>query len=344
MRNPNGYGSVVKLSGNRRKPYMARKTDGYDDRGYPIYRVIGYYESKKDANIALAEYNKDPYDLGEADITLEELFKKWCENKLPTFAPSSQKIYKSYYHFIEHLGKMKYKDIRYAHMLDCTKDLDTYSRINNCVQIWRKLDQYAYELDIIKKRYSDSLKSKAADVSKREPFTPAQIRYLFELDDEMARITLVYIYTGLRATELLELEELTPEYLVGGKKSKASKHRYIPVHPAIRYIIEEYVARGYSWPNGYQSLYENWGLWAAEHGFEGRVLHECRHTFETELDAAGAPRKCIDLLTGHASIGTGQRIYNHKTKEDLKKAIEMIPDYSVRKAKPHLRAVSGGAC
>ena len=35
MRNPNGWGSVVKLSGNRRKPYMARKiTDWTDDTQY----------------------------------------------------------------------------------------------------------------------------------------------------------------------------------------------------------------------------------------------------------------------------------------------------------------------
>ncbi len=42
MKNPNGYGSVVKLSGNRRKPYCARKTSGWNDKGHPIYMVIGY--------------------------------------------------------------------------------------------------------------------------------------------------------------------------------------------------------------------------------------------------------------------------------------------------------------
>ena len=46
MKNPNGYGSVVKLSGNRRKPYCARKTSGWNDKGYPIYSVIGYYANR----------------------------------------------------------------------------------------------------------------------------------------------------------------------------------------------------------------------------------------------------------------------------------------------------------
>jgi len=32
MRLPNGYGSVAKLSGNRRNPYVVRKTTGFDER------------------------------------------------------------------------------------------------------------------------------------------------------------------------------------------------------------------------------------------------------------------------------------------------------------------------
>lgn len=41
MKNPNGYGTVVKLSGNRRKPYAVRKTLGFNEKGYPIYKSIG---------------------------------------------------------------------------------------------------------------------------------------------------------------------------------------------------------------------------------------------------------------------------------------------------------------
>ncbi len=40
MRNPNGYGGVSKLKGNRRKPYVARITDGYRDTGSQIYKVL----------------------------------------------------------------------------------------------------------------------------------------------------------------------------------------------------------------------------------------------------------------------------------------------------------------
>ena len=54
------------------------------------------------------------------------------------------------------------------------------------------------------------------------------------------------------------------------------------------------------------------------------VPHECRHTFESLLDSAGANRKCIDLLMGHVSKDTGNRVYNHKTIEELRLNIELI--------------------
>lgn len=54
------------------------------------------------------------------------------------------------------------------------------------------------------------------------------------------------------------------------------------------------------------------------------VPHECRHTFETRLDAAGGNRRCIDLLMGHTSKDVGNRIYNHKTLSELQSTIELL--------------------
>ena len=63
MRLPNGYGTVYKLSGNRRKPFMVRKTIGWSDEGKQLYKTIGYYETRKLALAALADYNANPYDI-----------------------------------------------------------------------------------------------------------------------------------------------------------------------------------------------------------------------------------------------------------------------------------------
>ncbi len=63
MKLPNGAGSVYKLSGKRRNPWVARKTVGYTVvpetlKAYPDYKFIGYYPTKQEALTALFEYIK----------------------------------------------------------------------------------------------------------------------------------------------------------------------------------------------------------------------------------------------------------------------------------------------
>ncbi len=52
--------------------------------------------------------------------------------------------------------------------------------------------------------------------------------------------------------------------------------------------------------------------------------HECRHTFRSRLDSAGANKKCIDLLMGHKSKDVGERVYTHKTLDELKDTINLL--------------------
>ena len=63
MKHPNGYGSIFKLSGNRRNPFAVRITTGWDDDGKQVYEYLGYFPSRKKAMVALADYNNNPYDL-----------------------------------------------------------------------------------------------------------------------------------------------------------------------------------------------------------------------------------------------------------------------------------------
>ncbi len=67
MKLPNGYGSVVKLFGKRRKPYIVRKTVGwhYDkekDKQVQEMITIGYTATKAEGLQMLAEYNNNPFD------------------------------------------------------------------------------------------------------------------------------------------------------------------------------------------------------------------------------------------------------------------------------------------
>lgn len=53
--------------------------------------------------------------------------------------------------------------------------------------------------------------------------------------------------------------------------------------------------------------------------------HDCRHTFASEADSAGMNKLCIKRIIGHASQDITDRVYTHKTIEELRQEIEKIP-------------------
>lgn len=69
--------------------------------------------------------------------------------------------------------------------------------------------------------------------------------------------------------------------------------------------------------------YKQWGEVMKKIG-SNKTPHEARHTLETRLDNANANKKCIDMLMGHKSKNVGNRVYNHKTIEQLRDAISLL--------------------
>ena len=82
MRLPNGYGSVYKLSGKRRKPFIVKKTLGYHvnhETGKSVRDdiIIGYTETKAEGLQMLANYNDNPYDVKTSKMTFKDLYEEW---------------------------------------------------------------------------------------------------------------------------------------------------------------------------------------------------------------------------------------------------------------------------
>ncbi|MFQ9917460.1 MAG: hypothetical protein ACLRWQ_14705 [Flavonifractor plautii] len=57
MRRANGTGSIVKLSGNRRRPYLV-KISARDKDGYVRQVALSYHAKLQEAQDALEEYNR----------------------------------------------------------------------------------------------------------------------------------------------------------------------------------------------------------------------------------------------------------------------------------------------
>lgn len=348
MRNPNGYGSVAKLSGNRRKPFWVRKTVGWNEKGHPIYETIGYCTTREEGNILLADYNKNPWDIDRGKITLQELFDLWKDRKSSKLGKSNSSSLKYAYKHINKLSSMRYKEIRSLHMQDCIdkcgKGYSTQAAIKN---LWGHLDRFALELDIINKCYSNLLTSDPVPQTTRERFSNAEIKKVWkaykefqkgkdfgEIPIEWIDTVLIFLYSGFRISELLTMKteniDLKKKTFKGGIKTNAGKNRIVPIHSAILPMVKKRLNK----PGEYfiniggnpisQTQYRNhWNSLMTYLGIN-KTPHECRHTFESLLDSKGANRKCIDLMMGHVSKDVGNRVYNHKTLEELKAAIELL--------------------
>lgn len=331
MKNPNGYGTVTKLSGNRRKPWVVR--EGASGKQKPI----GYTATKEEGLILLAQFNKKPWDIETDKITLEELYKLWLEKRAVKLGDSNRSSLKSAYNHCSNLNKVRYNQIKSYQMQDCIDSCGHgYSTQGAIKNLWGHLDRFAMELDVVTKCNSDLLTSAPIPETTKEIFTDEEVSRCWDNQKlEWMDSILFFLYTGFRISEMLALKveniDLNQQIMIGGTKTAAGKNRVVPIHSKIQSIVQKHFEQSKS---GYlfeyegkkcsQSKYRE--IWAElmEKLQMEHTPHECRHTFRSRLDSAGANKVCIDRIMGHKSKGTGERVYTHKNIEELRMNIELI--------------------
>ena len=341
MKKANGNGSVSKLSGIRRKPYIARVTLGWDEStGRQIRKTIGTYVTQKEAQKALIDYLDNPYDLDLSNILFKDVYEKWSKLKYPKVSHSAILGYQSAYNNVEKLHNMKIKDIKARHLQEaidsCSKGQATKKKIKF---LFGQMFAYAMQNDIITKDYSEFVDiGKASEESKREPFSNKEIELLWKhIDDiEFIDTILIMIYSGFRIGELLELEtkniDLVNMTMTGGLKTEAGKNRLVPIHPKIFPLIEKRYNKDnqYLFINfkgkkmKYDNYYKEKFIPIMEQLNMEHRPHDCRHTFATLLSNANANATAIKKMIGHESYATTEKIYTHKDIEELRKNVELI--------------------
>lgn len=334
-RNPNGYGCVTKLKGNRRRPYVIKVTV-YDEKSHATQKCVGYAETEAEARILLAQYNKDPWNINRETITLADVYQRWAEDEMPRLGKSTQGSLKSAFNHCSKYYGVKYRFLTKYQMQDCIDNCGCgYSTQGAIKNLWGHLDRYAYEMKIIDRMCSLTTTAPPIPDTNREPFTPEQIAALWDIvDQDWTDTVLIYIYTGFRLTELLTMKadqvNLEERTLKGGVKTKSGRGRIVPIHSRIFPLVEARMDQGAGYLfslNGKKlptaKYYEFWNSVMEKIGAD-KTPHEARHTFETMLDNAGGNRKCIDMLMGHKSKDVGNRVYNHKTLDQLRDTIELL--------------------
>ena len=356
MRNPPNYGSVIDLGKNRRKPLAVRIPVGKkllpDKREIMQYKYIGYFErtteGKKQALQLLADYNSgkniEIQYTGKCP-TFKQLAEEWTKKHLERsesskgkYPASSAKAYRLALKKCSSIHNMPIDTIKFQAVQDIADNIagksesvvsKTHSLLNNTFELARK---YHY----IKNNFIDDVcfTHKIQTESIHREFTQEELDYLWEhSDDSFNQIVLIMIYTGLRASELLDVKieniHLDERYMIAGMKTEAGTNRTIPLNRKIMPFLESLMSKGkiylltnpYGRKYSYTRFYSD--VWQPQMTMDHKP-HDTRYTTATILDRAGANQNAIKDIIGHARQGITNKIYVKKNLDDLLEAIDLI--------------------
>lgn len=281
-RRPNGSGTVVKLSGRRRKPFCARVT--LDERnpinGEKKQLVIGTFETYQEALNALSLYSLTKNNTISKKEAMEidpEVYQKVQEKmskKVPTFldiyyildkedfSSLSPHTQNNMHGAIKHLKKLHYLKIDQI-ALRMIQDAFDEDGSNHGTQvhmktICTKVFRYAVVNQYISRDddYTSYIRvPKYEESDMHRPYTINEILALKKAGTPEAHIMLIFIYTGVRINELLNINrdnihidekcdddgtERLISYMITGSKTKAGKNRIVPIHDDIKqYVVNE---------------------------------------------------------------------------------------------------------
>lgn len=344
MKNPNGFGSVYKLKGKRRKPWIARITTGWkivDEKLKRQYQTIGYFEEKSQGLDALVLHRINPVS-PKTNITLEEIYEEWSVGKYEYISKSTVDNYKAGWKHLSRFGNVKFKELRTAHIQSvidkCHKAKMSRSSLEKIRIVASMLYNYAMQNDIVNKNYAEFVRLPKTEKEEKSIFNDLEIQKLEKAENNpWVDTILILIYTGMRINEFLSLTkfsvDLDKQIITGGLKTEAGKNRVIPIHPKISKHIKKWYDK-----NGDYLICNDQGKHISDKLYREKLYyptlkelgirelnpHCCRHTFASLMRKAGADTFAIQKLMGHSKYSFTADTYTHTDIEELEKAIKMI--------------------
>ena len=319
----NGDGSIVKLSGKRKKPYAARVTVGWSKDAKQIIKYIGYYESKGAAKKALNNYLVAPYDLSK--ITVQTVFDRWAEK-----AKITDKVIRAYSNSVENSGlaNKTFKSVTLMDLEDAASS-ETPSMQLRFKKAFKNLYEYAIRHDLADKNLASYMELDDYNPKEKDVITQTDVELILKGEDIIPKIML---YTGLRIGELLDIKSenvnIEERIMIGGNKTKNGKNRRVPIHKEIIPIIEDLLSNNTEYlittAKGKQ---KNYTVYLANEWHTNEILtkytpHHCRHTFISRSDKLELNFSSLQKIVGHASSNVTLSTYTHIDSEKLLEFID----------------------
>lgn len=323
LRRANGTGTVYKLSGRRKKPWVAAK------QGV----IIGYYAQKTEALEALERMTgkslSDRYNM-----TFAEVFAAWKEEHYKEIGKQGIESYNNAYRIFTPLHGKKFRDLRTA---DFQAVLDphmakSHSTVNKYKQLISQMSNWAIREEICTTNFAKFVRLPENVKKEKDIFTAEDIRKLESDNSDAAKIVLMLLATGMRIGELfaLPLADYHGDYVVGGEKTEAGRNRIIPIRPDGKQYFAYFSSRanGELLLSGYdgQKVPANFRRrdfypLLDRLGIERKTPHATRHTYASRAVKEGLPPEMLQKILGHADYSTTANIYTHIDAQTLVDAV-----------------------
>ena len=348
MKLPNKFGSIKKLSGNRRKPYAAfPPCIGFSETGSPIHpKAVGYFATYDEAYQALSEYHKAPFDTDNLRITFKQMFETYQKSK--EYKALKEKSINSKLAAYKHCAPIYDLEMRKLNKTICEEVLDNVdtgsATKKNVLTVMRTVIRYAMDLNLLIKDCTENITIEESDpMIDRIPYSKTEVATLWMNSDKWQyKIILILLYSGMRVNELLKntidnvnLEEkyiYVPKELAKNKESE----RKVPIHELTLPLVRSFVEN----PNrgsktniilndaGTVITYNNFCARdlkkineAMEHNHK---FHDARHTFASYGTAAGIPELYMQKIMGHKPKSILYNTYTHIEIEELLQHVNTI--------------------
>jgi integrase len=342
MRNENGFGSIIcldKSGKKRRKPWAVRITTGWVN-GKQQRKYLGYYTTRKEALVALADYHNNGVNLDVTKLTLDDVWKRWIERvEKKNLSDSVINLHNMTYKKLTNLLNKPIKDIKTIHLQEWMDGIDnspsTKKKFRSSLS---QAFEYAIQNDIISKNYVKFIEITEKIEKTGSIFTEDEINTIWSVyrknGDRHARLLLMLIYTGTRIGELLAIKRedinLEEQYMIGGSKTEAGKDRVIPIHDKLLPLIIEslgdnthLITNTRNKATNYQSVYPRMVEFFEKHKFN-HTIHDTRRTTISLLHTVGVPMATIKMIVGHSGDSITEKVYLFKSTKELVEAINMI--------------------
>lgn len=307
MKLPNGVGNVSKLSGNRRNPWCARKPVGRVG-GKVVYEYVGYYKTRKEAIEALMYYQP------KSKNTVKEIYLRWTSER--NVSESTLKTSRSVYNAISPLHDKVIASLTLDDLQGAIDEINAISIKQQARSMLVSIYKYAMAHEIVDRNRAEFIKVPPQEKSNaHKRFTKEEVSVLWSnVDDSDVRIVLTLIYTGLRISEYIELEDIHDDYIRVLKGKTKSAERTIPLRNGVPFLFG-----GVSNYNQAREVFRRLQKYGMNH-----IPHDTRHTFASMWADYGLDRNIRDYIMGHSPSGTGEKVYTHYDFDVLTKEVNKL--------------------